>query len=51
MPDVLRVVATSPYTRLPVYRRTLDDIVGIRTPSDVVRTSWKRAVPGRWPRW
>jgi putative hemolysin len=29
MPDVLRIVATSPYSRLPVYRRALDDIVGI----------------------
>ncbi len=29
MADVLRIAATSPYSRLPVYRRTLDDIVGI----------------------
>ena len=34
--DVLRVVATSPYSRLPVYRRTLDDIVGILHTKDVV---------------
>ena len=29
MPDVMRVVASSPYSRLPVFRNTLDDIVGI----------------------
>jgi CBS domain containing-hemolysin-like protein len=29
MPDVLRLVASSPYSRLPVYRRTLDEIAGI----------------------
>ena len=28
-PDLLRVVATSPYSRLPVFRGSLDDIVGI----------------------
>src|SRR4051794_38785193 len=27
--DVLRIVATSPYSRLPVYRGSLDDIIGI----------------------
>lgn len=36
MPDVLRIVATSPYSRLPVFRRTLDDIVGIVHTKDVV---------------
>ena len=34
--DVLRIVATSPYSRLPVYRRTLDDIIGILHTKDVV---------------
>ena len=34
--DVLRIVATSPYSRLPVYRGTLDDIVGILHTKDVV---------------
>ena len=36
MADVLRVAATSPYSRLPVYRRTLDDIVGILHTKHVV---------------
>jgi putative hemolysin len=34
--DVLRVVATSPYSRLPVYRGTLEDIAGILHTKDVV---------------
>ena len=34
--EVLRVVATSPYSRLPVYRNSLDDIVGILHTKDVV---------------
>jgi len=34
--DVLRIVATSPYSRLPVYRGTLDDIAGILHTKDVV---------------
>src|SRR3954452_14238264 len=36
MPDVLRVAASSPYSRLPVYRKTLDDIIGILRTKDVV---------------
>ena len=36
LPDVLRIVATSPYSRLPVIRRTLDDIAGILHTKDVV---------------
>jgi CBS domain containing-hemolysin-like protein len=36
MPDVLRVAATSPFSRLPVYRQTLDDIRGILLTKDVV---------------
>jgi CBS domain containing-hemolysin-like protein len=35
-PEVLRIVATSPYSRLPVYRQTLDHIVGILHTKDVV---------------
>jgi putative hemolysin len=35
-PEVLRVVATSPYSRLPVYRGSLDDVVGIIHTKDVV---------------
>jgi magnesium and cobalt exporter, CNNM family len=34
--DVLRIVATSPYSRLPVFRGTLDDIVGILHTKSVV---------------
>ncbi len=34
--DVFRVAATSPYSRLPVFRRTVDDIVGILRTKDVV---------------
>ena len=35
-PDVLRIVATGPYSRLPVFRGTLDDVVGILHTKDVV---------------
>ena len=35
-PDVLRLVATSPYSRLPVYRDSPDDIIGIVHTKDVV---------------
>ena len=45
-PDVLRIVATSPYSRLPVYRGSLDDIVGILHTKDVV-TRLRRARPRR----
>jgi putative hemolysin len=34
--DVLRVVATGPYSRMPVYAGSLDDIVGILHTKDVV---------------
>ena len=34
--DVLRLVATSPYSRLPVYRGTLDRVIGILHTKDVV---------------
>ena len=34
--DVLRIAATSPYSRLPVYRGSLDNVVGILHTKDVV---------------
>jgi putative hemolysin len=34
--EVLRVVATSPYSRLPIYRDRLDDIIGILHTKDLV---------------
>jgi len=34
--DVFRVAATSPYSRLPVFRLTMDDIAGILHTKDVV---------------
>jgi CBS domain containing-hemolysin-like protein len=34
--DVLREVAASPYSRLPVYRGSIDNIVGILHTKDVV---------------
>jgi magnesium and cobalt exporter, CNNM family len=46
LPDVLRIVATSPYSRLPVYRRTLDDIVGILHTKDVVTYFLERGRTG-----
>ena len=36
LPEVLRLVATSPYSRLPVYRQTPDEIIGILHTKDVV---------------
>jgi magnesium and cobalt exporter, CNNM family len=38
-PEVLRLVATSPYSRLPVYRGTLDRVIGILHTKDVVLDS------------
>ena len=46
MPDVLRVAATSPYSRLPVYRRTLNDILGILHTKEVVLHFIERAAGG-----
>jgi CBS domain containing-hemolysin-like protein len=34
--DVERIAASSPYSRLPVYRRTLDSVIGILHTKDVV---------------
>jgi CBS domain containing-hemolysin-like protein len=36
LPEVLRLVATSPYSRLPVYRGRPDEIIGILNTKDVV---------------
>lgn len=36
LPDVLRTVASSPYTRLPAYRGSLDRVVGVILTKDVV---------------
>ena len=36
IPELIRLVATSPYSRLPVYRRTPDDVIGILHTKDVV---------------
>ena len=44
--DVLRIVATSPYSRLPVYRGTLDDIAGILHTKDVVTHFLQRGRTG-----
>jgi CBS domain containing-hemolysin-like protein len=44
--DVLRIVATSPYSRLPVYRGTLDDIIGILHTKDVVTHFLERGRTG-----
>jgi CBS domain containing-hemolysin-like protein len=44
--DVLRIVATSPYSRLPVYRGTLQDIVGILHTKDVVTHFLERGRSG-----
>ena len=43
--EVIRVVAASPYSRLPVYRGSLDNIVGVLHTKDLVR--W--LVSGRQP--
>ena len=44
--DVLRIVATSPYSRLPVFRGTLDDIAGILHTKDVVTHFLERGRSG-----
>jgi putative hemolysin len=44
--DVLRVVASSPYSRLPVYRHTMDDVAGILHTKDVVMHFLERGRSG-----
>jgi putative hemolysin len=46
MSDVLRIVATSPYSRLPVYRGTIADIAGILHTKDVVTHFLERGRAG-----
>ena len=44
--DVLRIAATSPFSRLPVFRQTLDDVVGILHTKDVVMHFLERGRSG-----
>jgi len=44
--DVLRIVATSPYSRLPVFRGSLDDIIGVLHTKDVVTNFLERRDAG-----
>jgi putative hemolysin len=44
--DVLRIVASSPYSRLPVLRRSLDDVQGILHTKDVVTHFLERGSHG-----
>ena len=44
--DVLRLAATSPYSRLPVFRQTMDDIAGILHTKDVVTHFLQRGEAG-----
>src|SRR6185369_15711411 len=44
--DVLRVSATSPYSRLPVFRQSMDDVVGIVHTKDVVTHFLQRGEDG-----
>lgn len=44
--DVLRVAATSPYSRLPVFRETITEIVGILHTKDVVTHFLQRGRTG-----
>ena len=44
--EVLRIATTSPYSRLPVCRRTLDDVVGILHTKDVVTHFLQRETSG-----
>jgi len=37
LPEVIRIVAQSPYSRLPVYRDSIDNIVGMLHTKDLVR--------------
>ena len=44
--DVLRIAATSPYSRLPVYRQTMEDVAGILHTKDVVKHFLQRGDNG-----
>jgi CBS domain containing-hemolysin-like protein len=42
--EALRAVVDSPYTRYPVYRETLDDVVGILHVRDLFAAMWERGI-------
>jgi CBS domain containing-hemolysin-like protein len=42
--EALRAVVDSPYTRYPVYRDTLDDVVGILHVRDLFAAMWERGI-------
>jgi len=44
--DVLRLTTTNPYSRLPVFRQTMDDVVGIVHTKDVVTHFLQRGENG-----
>jgi CBS domain containing-hemolysin-like protein len=44
--DVLRIATTSPYSRLPVYRQSMDDVVGVLQTKDVVTHFLQRGESG-----
>ncbi len=44
--DVLRIAATSPYSRLPVFRKTLSDVAGVLHTKDVVTHFLQRGRTG-----
>jgi CBS domain containing-hemolysin-like protein len=44
--EILRRVTDSPYTRLPVYRTSLNQIVGLIHTKDIVTSSLDGAAPG-----
>jgi CBS domain containing-hemolysin-like protein len=43
--DVFRAVADSSYTRLPVYRDSIDDVIGVLHARDVALAAWGEAPP------
>ena len=45
--DVLRIAATSPFSRLPIYRGTFDNVAGILHTKDVVTHFLERREAGR----
>jgi CBS domain containing-hemolysin-like protein len=42
--DALRAVVDSPYTRYPVYRETLDNVIGILHVRDLFAAMWERGM-------
>jgi putative hemolysin len=45
MPEVLKLVAESPFTRFPVYRGSLDRVVGVLHTKDVLLRQLERGAP------